>query len=93
MKSSEGTSTGLAAVGADRAATGSETEPSGSTRVRRRRLRRLSSESGAVGTEMAIVVAIVVAISVALGIVMTTSAQNHQNCIPTTPGATVPAGC
>ncbi len=55
--------------------------------------RRLSGERGAVGTEMAIVVAIVVAISIALGVVMTTSAQNHQECIPQSPGDTVPAGC
>ena len=51
------------------------------------------SDRGAVGTEMAIVVAIVVAIALALGAVMRNSAQAHQNCIPATPGAAVPAGC
>lgn len=55
--------------------------------------RRLRGERGAVGTEMAIVVAIVVAISLALGIVMRNSATQHQQCIPATPGAAVPAGC
>ncbi len=55
--------------------------------------RRARSERGAVGTEMAIVVAIVVAISLALGVVMRNSAQQHQQCIPATPGAAVPAGC
>lgn len=50
-------------------------------------------ERGAVGTEMAIVVAIVVAIALGLGVVMRNSAQSHQDCIPATPGAAVPAGC
>ncbi len=44
------------------------------------------SERGAVGTEMAIVVAIVVAIALALGAVMLSSARNHQDCIPESPG-------
>ncbi len=51
------------------------------------------NERGAVGTEMAIVVAIVVAIAVALGIVMTNSAEAHQECIPDAPGDPVPAEC
>ncbi|MGI9596430.1 MAG: hypothetical protein ACR2QK_09730 [Acidimicrobiales bacterium] len=65
------------------------------TDIDRRRTirRRLRGERGAVGTEMAIVVAIVVAISLALGVVMRNSAQQHQQCIPATPGAAVPAGC
>ncbi len=54
---------------------------------------RSSSDRGAVGTEMAIVVAIVVAISLALGVVMRNSAQSHQQCIPANPGDAVPAGC
>lgn len=54
---------------------------------RRSRVRRLlRGERGAVGTEMAIVVFIVVTIAVALGAAMTTSAENHQDCIPETPG-------
>jgi len=55
--------------------------------------RRVRSDRGAVGTEMAIVVAIVVAIALALGAVMFNSAESHQDCIPATPGAEVPAGC
>lgn len=44
-------------------------------------------ERGAVGTEMAIVVAIVVAIALGLGVVMRSSAEAHQDCIPDAPGA------
>ncbi len=54
---------------------------------------RHRSERGAVGTEMAIVVAIVVAIAIALGAAMFNSAESHQNCIPESPGAEVPAEC
>ena len=56
-------------------------------------VRKLRSDRGAVGTEMAIVVAIVVAIALALGAVMFSSAEAHQECIPETPGAAVGAGC
>ena len=66
-----------------------EVTPSAGVRLRR----RLRGERGAVGTEMAIVVAIVVAISLALGVVMTNSAESHQECIPETVGATIPTGC
>lgn len=59
----------------------------------RRIVRRVRSDRGAVGTEMAIVVAIVVAIAIALGAVMRNSAQNHQACIPQNPGDQVAAGC
>jgi hypothetical protein len=47
---------------------------------------RVAGDRGAIGTEMAILVAIVVAIALAVGAVMTTSAENHINDIPQTPG-------
>lgn len=54
---------------------------------------KLTDDRGAVGTEMAIVVAIVVAIAIALGVVMTNSANSHQECIPENRGDAVPADC
>ncbi len=55
--------------------------------------RRLGSERGAIGTEMAIVVAIVIAIAVALGGIMRNSAEAHQECIPEAVGDDVPDEC
>lgn len=56
--------------------------------------RRVRSERGAVGTEMAVLVALLVVAAIAVGAALANAAQNNAECVPTNPsGDTISGDC